>query len=231
MQLYDKIISMKKAVIKSILIFLLAAFIFLTNCDSPMHPQNLSDYLHDLFVSNEIVLSKDDFLEPVDDLYLAYAKIVGLIPSSYQSDERITEKTAEQISDDLLAVKDKLLLDGLYGKIDMHEHYRKSGDIDTFLKAAGCFGISKVVFVPTGSGPDNKGYEAYWESLIKQAKELYGDKVIPFCTIDEADPQAADLFEQYILEGAKGLKLIGGHPEFYDEPLNSENMYKVYQKE
>jgi predicted TIM-barrel fold metal-dependent hydrolase len=59
---------------------------------------------------------------------------------------------------------------------------------------------------------------------------LYGDKVIPFCTIDEADPNAAELFEQYILEGAKGLKLIGGHPDFYDEPLNSEKMYRVYQK-
>ncbi len=221
---------MKRAVIKSIFVFLLAASIFLASCNSPLHPQNLGEYLQNLFVTNEIVLDKDDFLEPVEDCYLAYAKILNIVPSSYQSGERITEKEAEQISDQLIAVKDKLLLDGLYGKIDMHEHYRKSGDIDTFLKAAGCFGISKVVFVPTGSGPDNQGYEDYWESLIKQAKELYGDKVIPFCTIDEADPKAAELFEQYILEGAKGLKLIGGHPEFYDEPLNSENMYKVYQK-
>ncbi len=220
---------MKKAVIKSILIFLLAASIFLTNCSSPMHPQNLGEYLQDLFTSNEIVLNEDDFFEPVDDPYLDYAKMLRLIPSSYQSDERITEKTAEQISDDLLAVKDKLLLDGLYGKVDMHEHFRKNGSIDTFLKAAGCFGISKVVFVPTGSPPDNKGYEAHWEALIEQVKESYGDTVIPFCTIDEADPNAAELFEQYIQEGAMGLKLIGGHPDFYDEPLNSENMYKVYQ--
>ena len=108
---------MKKAVIKSILVFLLASSIFLTNCNSPMHPQNLGEYLQDLFVSNEIVLNEDDFFEPADDLYLAYAKMLDLIPSSYQSDERITEKTAEQISDDLLAVKDKLLLDGLYGML------------------------------------------------------------------------------------------------------------------
>ncbi len=220
---------MKKVVIKSILIFLLAASIFLTNCNSPMHPQNLGEYLHDLFVSNEIVLSEDDFFEPTDDLYLAYAKMLGLIPSSYQSDERITEKTAEQISIDLLAIKDRLLLDGLYGKIDMHEHYRVGGDIETFLEAAGCFGISKVLFVPTGSPPDNRGYKANWESLIEQTKQPYGDRIIPFCTIDEADPNAAELFEQYIQEGAKGLKLIGGHPDFYDEPLDSQNMYKVYQ--
>lgn len=215
---------------KSSLVFLLIISIFLSACNAPLHPQSLGDYLQDLFVSNEIVLDKDDFLEPVEEPYLAYAKILNLLPSSYQSDERITEETAEQISEQFLAVKDKLLLDGLYGKIDMHEHYRKGGDIDTFLEAAGCFGISKVVFVPTSSPPDNQGYEAHWGSLIKQAKEKYPDRVIPFCTIDEADPQAAELFEQYILDGAKGLKLIGGHPEFYDEPLNSENMYKVYQK-
>ena len=53
--------------------------------------------------------------------------------------------------------------------------------------------------------------------------------VIPFATIDEADPRVAELFEQYILEGAKGLKLLGGHPKFYDESYNSSNMYKVYQ--
>ncbi len=207
------------------LVFLFIISLLFSACNSP----RLGDYLADMFVGNGVILEEDDFLEPVEDPYLAYAKILNLIPYSYQSDERISEKTAEQISEQFLAVKDTLLLDGLYGKIDMHEHYRVGGDIDTFLEAAGCFGISKVVFVPTASGPDNAGYEEHWNSLIKKAKESYPDQVIPFCTIDEADPQAAELVEQYILEGAMGLKLIGGHPNFYDEPLNSENMYKVYQ--
>lgn len=210
---------------KLFLVFLFIISLLFSACTSP----RLGDYLADMFVGNGVILEEDDFLEPVEDPYLAYAKILNLIPYSYQSDERITEKTAEQISEQFLVVKDTLLLDGLYGKIDMHEHYRVGGDIDTFLEAAGCFGISKVVFVPTASGPDNAGYEKHWNSLIKKAKESYPDQVIPFCTIDEADPQAAELVEQYILEGAMGLKLIGGHPEFYDEPLNSENMYKVYQ--
>src|SRR4030042_1940407 len=108
---------MKRAVIKSIFVFLLAASIFLASCNSPLHPQNLGEYLQNLFVTNEIVLDKDDFLEPVEDCYLAYAKILNIVPSSYQSGERITEKEAEEISDQLIAVKDKLLLDGLYGKI------------------------------------------------------------------------------------------------------------------
>jgi len=158
------------------------------------------------------------------------AKILNLIPSSYQSDQRITQRTAEQISEQLLSIKDKILLDGLYEKIDMHEHYRDGGNVEEFLKAAGSLGISKIVFVPTGSPPDNQGYQDHQESLIKRIKKQYPEKIIAFCTIDEADPEAAEIFEQCLKDGADGLKLIGGHPQFYDEPLNSENMYKVYQK-
>jgi hypothetical protein len=110
-------------------------------------------------------------------------------------------------------------LDGLYGKIDMHEHYATSGDVDLFLRALGCFGISKVVLLPTGDPPDNHFYKIHSMFLMMWANR-YPDKVIPFCTIDEADPRAAELVEQYILAGAKGLKLIGGHPDYYDEPLN-----------
>lgn len=221
---------MTQAIMKSLLVCLLITLIFLPACISPLQPQTLGDYLQDLFESYEIILDKDDFLGPVEDPSLAFAKILNLIPSSHQSDQEITQETAEQISKQFLSIKDKILLDGLYGKIDMHEHYRDGGNVEEFLKAAGCLGISKIVFVPTGLSPDNEGYEAHWNELIKQAKELYPEKIIPFCTIDEADPEAAEIFEQCLQEGAKGLKLIGGHSSFYDEPLNSENMYKVYQK-
>ena len=221
---------------KSLLVCLLIVLIFLPACNlplqpqEPLHPQNLGDYLKDLFESHEIILDKDDFLEPVEDPYLAFAKILNLIPSSHQSDQKITQETAEQISKQFLSIKDKILLDGLYGKIDMHEHYRDGGDIEEFLKAAGCLGISKIVFLPTGLSPDNQGYEANQERLIKEIKQQYPEKVIAFCTIDESDPEAAEIVEQCLKDGAEGLKLIGGHPEFYDEPLNSENMYRVYQK-
>ena len=220
---------MKNIVIKTAVVFILLALVVLPACGSPLLEQSLGEYLQEVFTENGVVIDRGDFFEPVDDPYLAYAKILHLIPYSYQSDHRITAQEAGKIAEQLLEVKDKLLLDGLYGKIDMHEHYRTGGNIDNFLKAAGCFGISKVVFVPTGSGPDNNGYVKYWESLIKKALEDYPDQVIPYCTIDEADPQAAELVEQYIQAGAKGLKLIGGHPEFYDEPYDSPNMYKVYE--
>jgi len=195
----------------------------------PLHPQLLDDYLKDLFEDYEIILDKDDFLESVENPYLAYAKILNLIPTYYQVNQKLTQKEAEQIKEQFLLFKDKLLLDGLYGKIDMHEHYRFGGDIETFFKAAGSLGISKILFVPTGLGPDNQGYKTHQKYLVKYIKKLYPDKIIAFCTIDEADPQAAEIFEQCILDGGEGLKLLGGHPNLYDEPLNSESMYKVYE--
>ena len=217
---------------KSLLVLLVIAVVsvsLLAVRDLRSYPQNLGEYLQDLLATNNITPNEDDFFEPVEDPYLAFAKMLNLIPTSAQSNDRINMRKARRISEQFLAVKDKLYLDGLYGKIDMHEHYWVSGNVDLFLRALGCFGISKVVLLPTGAGPDNKFYRINSMFLMMWAKR-YPDKVIPFCTIDEADPRAAELVEQYILAGAKGVKLIGGHPDYYDEPLNSENMYKVYQK-
>ncbi|UCB43012.1 MAG: amidohydrolase family protein [Dehalococcoidales bacterium] len=219
---------------KLLTIFVVVSIVLLSACSTPannlVHTQALGAYLKDLFESHDITLDSSDFLGPVEEPYLAFAKMLNLIPSSEQGDKEITDEIAEQISEQFLSIKDYILLDGLYGKIDMHEHYRDDGDVEEFLSAAGCLGISKVLFVPTGLGPDNEGYEQHQESLIKHIKEEFPEKIIAFCTIDEADPRAAEIFEQCLKDGADGLKLIGGHTSFYDEPLNSENMYKVYQK-
>ncbi len=199
------------------------------NAAQPLHSLTLGDYLKKLFEENEIVLQKEEFFEEVDNPYLAFSKILNIVPSSYQASRRITTGEAEQISNKFLELKDKILLDGLYGKIDMHEHYRAGGDMEKFLKAAGSLGITKSIFVPTGMGPDNRGYKTHQKFLVKYIAELYPDKIIPFCTVDEQDPEAADILQECLEYGGKGLKLLGGHPNFYDEPLNSENMYKVYQ--
>ena len=120
-------------------------------------------------------------------------------------------------------------MDGLYGKIDFHEHYRADGNIVNFLEAAAQAGISKALFLPTGMSPDNAGYKLHQKFLIKYIKKLYPEKIIAFCTIDEADKKAAENLEQCLEDGGEGLKILGGHPDFYDEPLDSENMYKVYE--
>jgi predicted TIM-barrel fold metal-dependent hydrolase len=216
---------------KSLLILLVVTvvgFSFLGVRDLRPYSQDLGDYLHELFVSNGIDLNQEEFLERVEDPYLAFAETLNLVPGSAQSGDRINMREARRISEQFLAIKDRLYLDGLYGKIDMHEHYYISGNVDLFLKALGCLGISKVVLLPTGLPPDNEFYKLNWAGLMMWARQ-YPDQIIPFCTIDEADPHAGELVEQYILEGAKGIKLLGGHPYYYDEPLNSENMYRVYE--
>ena len=212
-----------------VLVIVIIAVSFVAIRDLRPRAQSLGDYLQNLFVANGVGVSADDFLEPVDDPYVAFAKILNLVPASSQSEDRMSERKARLISQQFLAIKDKLYLDGLYGKIDMHEHYRVGADVGLFLEAAACYGISKILMVPTGSPPDNEYYRIHWTFLMAAAKR-YPDQIIPFCTIDEADPHAAELVEQYILEGARGIKLIGGHPQYYDEPLNSENMYRVYEK-
>ena len=216
---------------KSLLIVLaivLVGFGLLGVRDLRPYSQNLSEYVQDLFTSDGVSLNQDDFLQPVEDPYLAFAQTLNLVPTSTQSDDRINMREARQISEQFLTVKDKLYLDGLYGKIDMHEHYYAGGNVDLFLRALGCLGISKVVLLPTAFAPDNEFYKVNWAGLMMWAKQ-YPDQIIPFCTIDEADPHAGELVEQYILEGAKGIKLIGGHPDYYDEPLNSTNLYNVYE--
>lgn len=201
----------------------------LINSSQPLYHLNLGDYLKELFESNEIVLDENEFLESTKEPYLDFAKILNLISPTYRSNKRITQREAKQISDSFLSIKDNLFLDGLYGKIDMHEHYRSGGNVEDFLEAAGSLGISKIIFVPTGLGPDNQGYEIHQGFLIKYIKKLYPERIIPFCTINEVDPEAAQIFEECLQNGGEGLKIIGGHPSFYDEPLNSENMYKVYE--
>lgn len=97
--------------------------------------------------------------------------------------------------------------------IDAHEHYRKSGDFSTSFSVMKDLGISKMVFVPTGSPPKNRGYKGNTLELLRLQKQ-FPDKIIAFCTIYEKDPQTFRFVEYCIKKGAKGLKLIGGHPQF-----------------
>ena len=148
-------IRMTKAIMKALSFCFLIAIVLLAACTSPpLHSQTLGDYLKDLFESNDIILTQSDFLKPVKDPYLAFTEMLMLISSSGIGEQVIDEETAVQISKELLSLKDYILLDGLYGKIDMHEHYRTGDDVEAFLQAAGCLGISRVLFLPTGYSPD-----------------------------------------------------------------------------
>jgi len=115
-----------------------------------------------------------------------------------------------------------------FHRISTHEHYRAGASIEVYLRVARELGIEKTIFVPTGLGPDNRGYRENMAELL-EVQRRHPDRVVAFATIDEADPNAAAVLEAAVAGGARGLKLIGGHPHFYDEPLDSANMYRVYQ--
>lgn len=114
------------------------------------------------------------------------------------------------------------------GMFDMHEHFRAGGDMDLYLRVAKELGVEKAVFVPTGMGPDNKGYKSHMAALLEEQKK-HPDRVIAFCTVDEADPEAPKIFEQCIKDGGKGLKLLVGHPEFYDTAIDAPVMKELFE--
>jgi len=114
------------------------------------------------------------------------------------------------------------------GMIDMHEHYRAGGDMEKYLKVARSLGIAKTLFVPTGNGPDNAGFEKHQKALLEMQVK-YPDEVIAFCTVDEAKEEAPAILEECLKDGGKGLKLMTGHPSFYDVPLNSDIMQKLFE--
>jgi len=111
-------------------------------------------------------------------------------------------------------------------KISTHEHYRAGGDIDALLAVMDELNIRKMLMVPTGSPPDNGGYRQHMRELLDIQRQ-HPDRIIAYATVDESDPQAPEILSNAIARGAKGLKLIGGHPEFYDAPLDSPIMYQL----
>ncbi|MBI4994833.1 amidohydrolase family protein [Candidatus Peregrinibacteria bacterium] len=137
-------------------------------------------------------------------------------------------KVEKEIFDNLpLGEPIKISPPKIKGMFDMHEHYRNGAKPEQYLDIADRLGIEKVIFVPTGEGPDNKGYKKHTEALFK-AYAKYPDRIIPFCTIDEADMEAPKIFEQCLDRGGKGLKLIGGHPNFYDVPLDNDIVKQLF---
>ena len=114
-------------------------------------------------------------------------------------------------------------------KISTHEHYRAGGSFELYRKVAVTMGIQKVVLLPTGDAPDNRGYREHMASLLETAKR-YPDFVIPFATVNPPDPDAVEVLADAVHNGARGLKLLSGHPDFYKAPLDGPPMMAVFEE-
>lgn len=194
----------------------------------PQKPIKTSDFLRALFKIHNIEVKSANFFGGVKNPYLAYGALLNLFETRLgRVSERLTYEKAENAISKFLEIKDSIVHDNMYGKLDMHEHFVFGGDIQMLFKEMAIFGISKVFLMGTGKSPDNGGYKKNQAELLRLQKR-YPDKIMVFCTVDEADKGAARDLEKCLKKGGKGLKLLGGHPKLYDEPLNSKNMMKVY---
>ena len=113
-------------------------------------------------------------------------------------------------------------------KISTHEHYREGGAFDAYRKVAAELGIRKVILLPTGEAPDNRGYREHMASLLELARQQ-PDFVVPFATVNPPDADAVALLEDAVRKGARGLKLMSGHPDFYRAPLDAPPMLALLE--
>jgi predicted TIM-barrel fold metal-dependent hydrolase len=113
------------------------------------------------------------------------------------------------------------------GIIDSHEHFNVGGNIEQFLRTAAGLGIDKTVFLPTGTDCDHEDDEENMKPLL-QLQKKYPNQIIAFCSANDEDPKAPDILENCLNAGGKGLKLINGHPDCYDAPLNSSIMKRLF---
>ena len=138
---------------------------------------------------------------------------------------KVSQDQLEQIPDGEVL---KIAQPKIKGIIDAHEHYRVGGHLKTYFSVSKKLGIEKTVFVPTGSPPNNVGFKENMDELLEMQKK-YPDQIIALCSVNEKDPDAPELFMKCLDEGGKGLKLMVGHPDYYDTPIDSDIMKQLFQ--
>lgn len=116
-------------------------------------------------------------------------------------------------------------------KISSHEHFRKGGDMASYLDAMTRANIEKAVFLPTDWPPSNPVSQENLKELL-ELKKQYPEKILVYATAYNKDPDASHIIEEALKNGASGIKFIDWlYSEKYpNEPgdVDSENMYKVY---
>jgi len=112
--------------------------------------------------------------------------------------------------------------------MDMHEHFRAGLDVARLLSVFDQYHIERIVFVPTGEGLHNTGYEHHTAALLEAARQ-FPDRIVPFGTVDVNGPDPDRVFAEQVRAGVRGLKLLIGYSKLFQEPINSPKMYRVYQ--
>jgi predicted TIM-barrel fold metal-dependent hydrolase len=114
-------------------------------------------------------------------------------------------------------------------KISTHEHFRTAEALEVYRKVAAELGIRKVVLLPTGAPPDDRGDRERTASLLQLARQQ-PDFIVPFAALNPSDPDARAALADAVRGGACGLKLMAGHPDYYREPLDAPSMQALFDE-
>jgi predicted TIM-barrel fold metal-dependent hydrolase len=118
--------------------------------------------------------------------------------------------------------------------INFHEHIQSIENVSSFLKAMQSIGVKTTVILGSPEsvfmyGADGfHGEDANNREILKIAR-AYPDAFIPFPTINVDDSNKLEKLEQYLKEGAKGLKLYSGSAIYHTVPLDDPSMIPVYK--
>ena len=121
-----------------------------------------------------------------------------------------------------------------FNVINMHEHMESEKMVPKVLswmrqnriESTVLLGSPKATFELGGQGFSH--FENNNEMVLKVAKK-YPTKFIAFPTVNPSDPKLEEKLTDYLKQGAKGIKLYGGHGNFHKLPLDSEAYLKVYE--
>ncbi len=122
------------------------------------------------------------------------------------------------------------------GLINAHEHAYELKHLERYLPVARQAGVAMTVLVAspkfTIMGQGEKGEPSMsdnFETLL-EAKKLYPNEIIPFCTLDPKDKDKLERLKKHVAAGCMGLKLYSGHSNFYADqgPFDAEGMDAVY---
>ncbi|MDQ1257570.1 MAG: Amidohydrolase, partial [Candidatus Hydrogenedentes bacterium] len=121
-----------------------------------------------------------------------------------------------------------------YAVYNAHEHLYLRAHLDKYLAAAADTGVVRTLFVASpeftlrgGKFDKVKGMDVNTQLLLDVARE-FPDKIVPFCAVHPGDPEKLEKIKQYVAQGVKGLKLYTGHGNFWDRPLDCDEMLPVY---
>ncbi|OGQ14172.1 MAG: hypothetical protein A2138_27905 [Deltaproteobacteria bacterium RBG_16_71_12] len=150
-----------------------------------------------------------------------------------------TERVVRALEGEVAALK-RALAEGKAssrtGLINAHEHLYELKHLERYLPAARQAGIAATVFVAsprfTIMGNGDKGEPMMSDNFaaILEAKKLYPNEVIAFCTLDPNDPDKLERLKRHVAEGCAGLKLYSGHSNFFKDhgPFDKDGMDEVY---